>query len=426
MKTTTRAPAYARLCFSLGRTAGRLSRLTGRGGGGTMPGHVVLRLRPDALRELTLGKTVVLVSGTNGKSTTSRLLAAAAAHRGPVATNADGANLLPGLVSALVAGPTAPATVVLEIDELFLPAALAATGAQTVVLLNLSRDQLDRVREVGSHVTRWGAALRAHPDVRVVANSDDPLIVAAVRSARTDDADVVWVAAGSPWRSDASLCPRCGFGWDAAAEPWRCSACGLAAPTPTWSLSPDRALVGATGHRTALELALPGRASAANAVMAAAAADLLGVPVGEAVRRFRAVHDVDGRYLQVQIDGRPVHLLLAKNPAGWLEVLAELATGTGALLLGINAKIADGTDPSWLWDVPFEQLRGRRIVVFGERALDLSVRLHYAEVEHVVQPDVTLALRSVAGQPVRVAANYTAFTHARTILRAAATVAGTA
>ena len=417
---TTRAPAYARLCFSLGRTAGRLSRLTGRGNGGTMPGHVVLRLRPDALRELTLGRTVLLVSGTNGKSTTTRLLAAAAAHRGVVATNADGANLLPGLVSALVAGPVDPATVVLEIDELFLPAALAATGAQTVVLLNLSRDQLDRVREVGSHVTRWGAALRAHPGVRVVANSDDPLIVAAVRSARTDDAAVVWVAAGSPWRSDAALCPRCGFGWDAGAQPWSCASCGLAAPTPAWSLSPERTLVAADGTVTALDLALPGRASAANAVMAAAAADLLGVPVAEAVTRFRAVDNVDGRYLQVQLAGRPVSLLLAKNPAGWLEVLAELTATTGALLLGINAKIADGTDPSWLWDVPFEQLRGRRVVVFGERALDLSVRLHYAEVEHVVQPDLTLALASVAGQGVQVAANYTAFTHARTVLRAAA------
>ena len=417
---STRAPAYARLCFSLGRTAGRLSRLTGRGNGGTMPGHVVLRLRPDALRELTLGKPVVLVSGTNGKSTTTRLLAAAAAHRGVVATNADGANLLPGLVSALVAGPTDPATVVLEIDELFLPAALAATGAQTVVLLNLSRDQLDRVREVGSHVTRWGAALRAHPEVRVVANSDDPLIVAAVRSARPDDSSVVWVAAGSPWRSDAALCPRCGFGWDAAAEPWSCSSCGLAAPTPAWTLSPERTLVSAAGVVTRLDLALPGRASAANAVMAAATADLLGVPVDEAVTRFRTVTDVDGRYLQVRLDGRPVDLLLAKNPAGWLEVLAELTAGDAALLLGINAKIADGTDPSWLWDVPFEQLRGRRVVVFGERALDLSVRLHYAEVEHVVQRDLTVALASVPGAAVQVAANYTAFTRARTVLRSLA------
>ena len=415
-----RASAYARVCFALGRTAGRLSRLTGRGGGGTMPGHVVLRLRPDALRELTLGKTVVLVSGTNGKSTTTRLLAAAAAERGPVATNADGANLLPGLVSALVAGPVAAATVVLEIDELFLPAALAATGAQTVLLLNLSRDQLDRVREVGSHVTRWGAALREHPGVRVVANSDDPLVVAAVRSARPDDAAVVWVAAGSPWRSDAALCPRCGFGWDTAADPWRCTDCGLAAPTPAWELTPERTLRSATGQVTRLDLALPGRASAANAAMAAAAADLLGIELQAAVRRFQSVRDVDGRYLDVQIDGRPVQLLLAKNPAGWLEVLAELTAASGALLLGINAKIADGTDPSWLWDVPFEQLAGRRIVVFGERALDLSVRLHYAEVAHQVELDLTRALALVPGAPVQVAANYTAFTQARTVLRAAA------
>ncbi len=414
-----RASAYARACFALGRTAGRLSRLTGRGGGGTVPGHVVLRLRPTALRELTDGKTVVLVSGTNGKSTTTRLLAAAAAWRGPVVSNSDGANLLPGLVSALVAGPAGAPTAILEVDELFLPAALAATDAEVVVLLNLSRDQLDRVKEVGSHVSRWAAALQASPQAQVVANRDDPLVVAAVRGGREDDASVVWVAAGSPWRSDASLCPRCGFAWDTTAQPWTCEECGLAAPAFRWALGAGNALLSATGQVTPLRLSLPGRASAANAVMAAAAAHLLGVPVDAALERFQPVRDVDGRYLRVQLDGREVQLLLAKNPAGWLEVLAELATTAGALLLGINARTADGTDPSWLWDVPFEQLRGRRVVVFGDRALDLSVRLQYAEVPHQVERDLVRALASLGDTAVQVAANYTAFVEARSMLRAA-------
>lgn len=414
-----RFSAYARVCFALARTAGWLSRVTGRGAGGTLPGRVLLRLRPGALRELTVGRNVVLVSGTNGKSTTTRFLAAATAWRGPVISNADGDNLLPGLVSALLVAPSGAATAVLEVDERVLPAALAATGASVVVLLNLSRDQLDRVEEVGSHVTRWAAALRSHPQVRVVANGDDPLVVAAVRAARADDAGVVWVGAGSPWRADAALCPRCGFGWDLTAEPWGCGDCGLAAPVLAWRLGAEKDLVSAAGHVTPLRLSLPGRASAANAVMATVTAHLLGVPVEAAVALLGSVHEVDGRYLRIQVAGREVQLLLAKNPAGWLEVLTQLSTTAAGLVLGINARTPDGTDPSWLWDVPFEQLRGRHIVIFGDRALDLSARLQYAEVPHQVEPDLLRALAVLPYTPVQVAANYTAFVEARSVLRAA-------
>jgi UDP-N-acetylmuramyl tripeptide synthase len=383
-----------------------------------LPGQVVLKLRPTALRDLTADRTVVLVSGTNGKSTTTRFLAAAAAWRGPVLSNADGANLLPGLVSALLSRPSGSETAILEVDELVLPAALDATGASVVVLLNLSRDQLDRVGEVRSHVTRWATALQNHPDVDVVANADDPLVVTAVRAARPDDGSVVWVGAGASWRADSPVCPRCGFGWDVTAQPWSCGACGLAAPVHRWRLGTGADLVGPDGTVTPLHLSLPGRASAADAVMATVAAHVLGVPVEAAVARLRSVNEVDGRYLKVQVDGREVQLLLAKNPAGWLEVLSELSATDAGLLLGINARTPDGTDPSWLWDVPFERLRGRRVVVFGDRALDLSVRLQYAEVPHTVAADLERGLDVLAGTPVQVAANYTAFVEARSVLGA--------
>jgi UDP-N-acetylmuramyl tripeptide synthase len=173
-----------------------------------------------------------------------------------------------------------------------------------------------------------------------------------------------------------------------------------------------------------LELGLPGRASAANAVMAVAAADAMGVPVLESLPRLRAIRSVDGRYERFAVTGRDVQLLLAKNPAGWLEVLTYLDSSSASLVLGINARVADGTDPSWLWDVPFDQLRGRSVTVFGDRALDLSVRLHYAGVEHQVETSLRAALTRAPGTVVQVAANYTAFVTARSDLRAAASASG--
>ena len=408
---------FTRFCVWLGRVAGAVSRRAGRGQGGTLPGRVVLRLRPQALAELAVGRQVVMVSGTNGKSTTTRLLAAALASQGPLVTNLGGANLMSGLVTALL--PPAPAAVlaVLEVDELALPAALESTDAGVVVLLNLSRDQLDRVHEVGSHVGRWSRALQSAAGVQVVANADDPLVTLAVLSADPDGRRTTWVGVGSPWRQDFPLCPRCGAAWDGRAEAWLCSQCGLGRPRTQWCLLDGDQVQVPGGRRYHLELALPGRASAANAVMAVVTAAVLGVAVDVSLEQMRQVQDVDGRYLVVEVQGRPVRLLLAKNPAGWLEILDQTAAGQDALLLGVNARTADGADPSWLWDVPFETLAGRTVVVFGERAADLSARLHYAEVPHLLARTVSEALTLVPERAVVVAANYTAFTATRSVLR---------
>ncbi|GAC1608327.1 MAG: MurT ligase domain-containing protein [Mycobacteriales bacterium] len=420
MTTSQPVGVVSRCAYAAARAAGRLSRLSGRGRGGTIPGRVALALRPRALSELTAGRTVVLVSGTNGKSTTTRLLAAALAWQGGVVTNGDGANLVPGLVAALLdPRRTSSATIVLEVDERALPSAMDAANPGVVVLLNLSRDQLDRFEEVGSHVDRWTAALGRHPGVRVVGNAADPLIVGAVQGARPGNELVTWVDAGSPWRSDAPLCFACGNAWDLSRVPWACDACGAHRPAPQWLLEGAGSLVDAAGSMTPLQLTLRGRAAGANAVMAVAAAHVMGVPVDAAVAELASVTDVDGRYLSLVIGGRSVQLLLAKNPAGWLEILDSMDGDDAALVLGINARTADGTDPSWLWDVPFERLAGRRVTAFGDRALDLSVRLHYAGVDHSLASDVLDALRDAEG-PVQVAANYTAFVGARHALQLAA------
>ena len=397
-----------------GRAAGSLSRGTGRGSGGTLPGRVGLRLAPGLLGQLARGHRVLLVSGTNGKTTTTRYLAAAMQSQGPVLTNSDGANLRSGLTSTLLCSRADNgATAVLEVDERALPAALAELDPAVVLLLNLSRDQLDRTGELAFHVSGWERGLRAAPRAVVVANADDPLVCAAVLAARPDAAGVVWVGAGQPWHRDCPLCPRCGGPWTWTLS-WRCVRCGFARPAARWEVRDGR-LLAPGGPPVDPELGLPGRANAANAVMAVAAASCVGVPCGRALEAMRAVTDVAGRYLRAVHAGRRVRLLLAKNPAGWAEVLAQLDGGVGPVVVAVNARDADGADTSWLWDVPFERLRDRQVVAAGERSADVSVRLLYAGVEHTRQPDPLAAVQRLGppGTALDVAANYTAFTRVR-------------
>jgi len=404
-----RPPARARAAIAVGRAAGALSRATGRGDGGTIPGRVALRLAPDLLEQLAPNAAVLLVSGTNGKTTTTRFLAAAMEPKGPVLTNADGANLVTGLASTLMRDRAQSAGVaVLEVDEVALTAAAAALRPAVLLLLNLSRDQLDRTNEVASHVTGWTRALLGAPGSTIVANADDPLVAAAVLGARPDAAGVVWVSAGQAWRQDSSICPCCHAPWAFDTADWRCVSCGFTRPGPSWAAA-DGQVSMPDGTAVAADLALPGRVNVANAAMVAAAAASLGIDVAGALDRMRTITDVAGRYWEPTHAGRRLRLLLAKNPAGWAEVLDQLDGTDLPVVVTVNAQYADGTDPSWLWDVPFEKLRGRRVVAAGERAADVSVRLLYSDVDHTTEPDALRAVEQLDGPRCEVAANYTAF-----------------
>ena len=190
-------------------------------------------------------------------------------------------------------------------------------------------------------------------------------------------------------------------------EAWSCSSCDLARPTPSLRVDDD-AVIDEHGERHRLALALPGRANRSNAAMAAGTARELGVALGDALAAMAATTAVDGRYRRARVDGADARLLLAKNPAGWLEVFDMLAPSPGPVVVVVNARLADGRDPSWLWDVPFERLAGRPVAASGERSRDVAVRLHYAEVAHRRIPDPVAAIASLGPGPVDVAANYTA------------------
>ena len=397
------------LARATGGAVARLSRLTGRGSGTTVGGRVTLMLDPSALRTAAAGREIALISGTNGKTTTRTLLVAALRTAGPVASNGGGANLPTGLTAALSTDRTSPRAV-LEVDEPYLPQIIGTVEPRAVVLLNLSRDQLDRYAEVGRISTVWRKALADVPVA--VGNADDPLVVWAASGAR----ETVWVAAGQRWTDDSTACPSCGGVLLRAVPPqdghWHCPSCGLSRPTPQWTVD-GRTVTAPDKTSYDVQLSLPGEVNIGNAALAAAAASSWGVTPAVAFAAMAAIPSVEGRYLETKVGDRPVRLLLAKNPAGWVEALEMTRPGL-PVVVAVNARAQDGRDPSWLWDVPFEVLQGREAVATGERSRDVAVRLRYAGVEHVRVDDLAAAVRAAAARaaspgPVEVLANYTAF-----------------
>lgn len=404
-------PARTRLAAGIGAAVSEVSRRLGRGGGSVIGGRAILAVDPEALARLSAGRTIALVSGTNGKTTTTSLIAAALGTAGPVATNVLGANLPPGLAAAL-ARSEPEASAALEVDEAWLPKIVDAAAPRAVALLNLSRDQLDRHNEVRTLAGSWRRAFAGRHGTTVVANADDPLVAWGAGQAP----EVVWVGAGQPWTDDAGGCPSCGGRIDFGRESgWACEDCSLRRPSLDVTLG-ETEVFWAAGDAVTLELKLPGRANRANAAIALATAAILGADLEQAAKALSTVSEVVGRYAVAVTGGREARLLLAKNPAGWLEVFDFLRPAPTPVVIAINARIADGRDPSWLWDVPFERLKGRFVVATGERGRDLAVRLRYAEVEHTNEPDLLRAIAAAGAPSVDVVANYTSFQQLRTRL----------
>ena len=409
-----------RLALRAAAGAAWASQRAGRGKGSMIGGLIALQIDPTIMTQLGRGRRTVLVTGTNGKSTTTRMAAAALGALGPVATQADGANMDAGIVAALSAHRAARVAAI-EVDELHLPHVSDALNPAAVVLLNLSRDQLDRVGEINMIERKLRAGMARHPETVLIANCDDVLIT----SIAYDHPNVVWVAAGSGWAVDASSCPRSGepIVWEG--KYWRSTGADFQRPEPDWWVDEEH-LYGPDGVKLPLHLALPGRANRGNAAQAVAAAVALGVPPEAAADATATVREIAGRYRTVQVGEHSARLLLAKNPAGWQEALSMIDPAATGLVVAVNGQVPDGEDLSWLWDVRFEHFEGtepthpadsassvgchpRVVVSAGERAADLAVRLTYAGVDHTTVPNPLRAIASCPPGQVEVLANYTAF-----------------
>jgi UDP-N-acetylmuramyl tripeptide synthase len=449
--------------LALARGVGAISRM--RGGGGTSaPGRLLVRLAPNAIRDLgaRLQLGSVLISATNGKTTTAAMAARIFKRAGvSVVHNDAGANMAGGIASALLTatgrrGEISGELGLFEVDEFWLDQIAAQLQPRAILLGNLFRDQLDRYGELDTIAARWALAPLQG---QLILNADDPMVAdlgrerpEAVYYGIEDDSLAL---PGMAHAADAKHCRSCGAPYLFTSiylghlGHYRCPSCGQARPTPAVSAA-RVTLEGVRASRFTLRtgageaevaLALPGLYNVYNALAAAALARALTVPLETIVAGLEDARAVFGRAETVALSvpgtgtqhgnasRRRLQILLVKNPAGANEVLRTLTLEPGEhdLLAVLNDKIADGRDVSWIWDADFERLAGRvrSATCSGTRAAELAVRLKYAGIDPSrihVQDDLALALPEAAGRspgtdaPLYALPTYTAMLALRELL----------
>jgi lipid II isoglutaminyl synthase (glutamine-hydrolysing) len=447
-----RAPLFATK-VAVARALGAASRASGRGGGTTLPGRLLLRLDPEAIARLgaSLGGGTTIVSATNGKTTTAGMIAAIlkADGRHPV-HNRAGSNMTWGVATALLEQRGREG--LFEVDEAWLPRVVEQLDPAAIVLCNLFRDQLDRYGEMEALADEWAKTVAARAGrTALILNADDPLIADLGRDGDERPREgVVYFGVEDSSQAlpelqhafDAKHCRRCGhpYAYERAfvghLGHYSCPNCGAERPRPDVAataielrgMDGSRATVRTPAGEIELELPLPGLYNVYNALAAVAAGLGLGIAPERIATALSEVRAAFGRVETIEVGGKPVSILLIKNPAGANEVLRTLRLEAEEervdLWIALNDRIADGRDVSWVWDADFELLAGRvrRVVCAGTRAPEMALRLKYAgwppESIEVV-PGVEASLdRAVAAAPGRLFAlpTYTALMDLRKLL----------
>jgi len=364
-----------KFAIALSRFAGLLSRKIPRKSGETIPGRILLILYPRALVALAKNRNIILVSGTNGKTSTTKALAKIVATLGTTVTNSTGSNLDRGAATTLM---TQSEYAVLEVDELHLIRLIAETNPRAVLLLNLTRDQLHRMHEVKRVADRWHAAVAGATETVFVGDVDDPFVNYALSASPNS----IRVSFGGRKHSDAAVCPSCGIYLKWSKNNYKCS-CGFTNKSADVTLE-------------------PASAAARNAELA----NIVGKELGARVVKINPA-DFERSFTKLY-SGINAKIRLTKNPASWTEALTGVS-GDDVILI-LNARQVDGIDTSWLWDVSFDKLHGKRVVVCGERALDMAYRLHVQGIESTVTENFSEAIEKFSGVTnVEVLAAYTAF-----------------
>jgi lipid II isoglutaminyl synthase (glutamine-hydrolysing) len=453
--------------LAAGKFAGLLSRSLGAGGGTTLPGELASRIDPGMLTKLTgkLPRGCTVVTGTNGKTTTSRLLSniLSAAGWHPV-HNRAGANLLNGVTSALIGqtglqGDVEADCGLFEVDEAVMPDALARLKPNVVVVTNLFRDQLDRYGEVNFLTEMWRNAVASLPaDATVVLNADDSAVSSLGQGIKArviyygvDDLCLGQVRPDHA--ADSIYCYECGAEYKYSAiyyghiGIWSCPVCGSHRPALDMAaelvlldgLSGSTFQVISPSGRYPVSIHLPGLYNVYNALAAGAAATALGVSYPQIQQGVQASAAAFGRIEKIPVEGKDMVLALVKNPVGCNQVLrtifgSEGEEGRKTAVIIINDNLADGTDISWLWDADFEQLNGkiRRVIVGGTRAEDMLLRLKYAGLDPkltriIKAPESALKAGLTAtppGDTVYVLPTYTALLETRKVLNSWGSTAG--
>lgn len=435
------------------KLAAGLSRSLGRGGGQALPGLIADKLDPHLAQTLSRGlpKGVILVTGTNGKTTTTKLLAemlAAAGER--VLTNSTGSNLKRGITSALIRaadwrGRLDYTVGLFEVDEASLRQVAPEVSPKHIAVLNLFRDQLDRYGELDTTAAMIGEGIAA-TKARIYLNADDPLVASLARYADGDGRVTFFGSAVQLKRagthetvSDSDRCPLCHtrlkfsqvmYGHIGHYE---CPRGDFVRPMPevelrdisVSNLERSEFRVEIRGKRCDFNIGLPGLYNLYNAMAAMAVGDGFGLGPEVMAGAMRSTQAAFGRVERVEVEGRHVVLLLVKNPAGFTQVLETFLIGRkqAAVMMAINDNDADGRDVSWLWDVPLEALapNAADVVCSGTRATDMALRLKYAGINPAVEEDFGKALgvlmeQTRVGETAYILPTYTAMLEIRKLL----------
>jgi len=433
---------------ALARGLRLLVRRLGRGGT-TLPGRALLRIDGGAIERLgrRLEGGSVVVSATNGKTTTAAMIAGVLGAGGrPVVHNRAGSNMHWGVATALLDAGRRPDEIGLfEVDEAWLPTVARALKPRVYLLANLFRDQLDRYGELELVADHWAEVVADRTQgATLVLNADDPLIADLGRERE----DVVYFGVaddsqalpGLQHASDSKHCRRCGHAYIYEVAylghlgRYHCPGCGRERPRPhvyaerveLRGMSGSHVDIVAPAGRLSLDLPLPGLYNVYNALAAAACSLELGASLEEVRSGLEGTAAVFGRVETLVVDGRPLSILLVKNPAGANEVLRTLTLEDGwlDLWLALNDGIADGRDVSWVWDADFEVLAGRvrHATCSGTRAEEMALRLKYAGIDGpiAVERDLGRSLDSAVaggdGAPLYALPTYTALLELRDLL----------
>ena len=376
--------------------AGKLTFVIARslhlGSGGTWPGEVALFLQRNILKSYWshVKKGVIIVAGTNGKTTTAKMIATMLSPK-KIITNISGANLLNGLVSAFIQksgwfGGISGDWAVFEVDERTLALLLAQFTKRIehlqiiLVCLNLFRDQLDRYGEVDAIAILWQKALEKFPfPVTLILNADDPQVAYLGQNSQNKNITSFYFGLSEPREflvsedhaSDFSYCPKCyhklsyqGFYFSHLGV-WKCSHCGNSRPKLDISDGPH---------------ILPGLYNRYNTLAAVQVGKILGLSDNYIASKLRNFQPAFGRQEELEVGGNKIKILLSKNPAGFNASLRTvLEAKPKVLVLVLNDRIPDGKDVSWIWDVDFEMISPKvALVVSGDRVYDFAVRMKYA------------------------------------------------
>lgn len=424
------------LLIVIGKLLSMTSRLLNAGSGSTWPGHIALSLNPNFIKQI-INKNrfkTILIAGTNGKTTTGRLVQTILEKNSEkVFQNAGGANLLNGIASTLVLHSTIVGKInydfaIFEIDENTLPLILEEIdNPDFIIILNLFRDQLDRYGEVNSISKKWSAALKnLSRSTTLILNADDPQI--AYLASRLKDVNVKYFGINSinkinniQHSADSTYCPKCGEKliynsiYFSHLGDWSCKKCYFKHPLKTFTSSPV--------------YPLPGIYNEYNANAAALLAKEIGFNDGEIKSSLRNFKPAFGRQEILNINGKKVQIFLSKNPTSFNESLRTIMELKAKdLLIILNDRIPDGKDVSWIWDIGFEEFvpKFKNITISGDRVYDMGLRIKYSQaaihnslfiIQDNLEKAITLALQKTSkSETLYILPTYSAMLEVRRIL----------